>query len=81
MKKALYVEWDDSSSMASTVWSNKEALKKNNKPCRCRTVGFVFDETSNSITLVSSLDGGDYVSGDMTIPKPAIRKRRVVRWK
>jgi len=81
MSKAIYVEWDDSSSMASTVWKLKDDVKKNNKPCRCKTVGFVIAETVDSVTLASSLDGGDYVSGDMQIPKSAIRKRRVVRWK
>lgn len=78
--KSIYVEWDDSSSMASTVWKHKQEVT-NSKPCRCKTVGFVLKEDSESVTLVSSLDGGDYVSGDMQIPKSAIRKRRVVSWK
>ena len=80
MKKVVYVEWDDSSSYVSTVWKSEEEVKKN-PCCRCKTVGFIIDETKDSLTLAGSLDGGRYVSGDMSIPKSAIRKRRIVSWK
>lgn len=80
MSKAIYLEWEDSSSYASTVWKEREDCT--NKPTvRCKSVGFVIGETKDSITLAGSLDGGRFVSGDMTIPKSAIRKRRVIRWK
>ena len=81
MKKAVYVEWDDSSSCGSSgAWAHKrDAVIE--KPIRCKTVGFILDETDTHITLISTSDGENHVSGDMTIPKSAIRKRRVVRWK
>ena len=80
MKKAIYVEWDDSSAISRGPWNHKNDAKVK-KLIRCQTVGFVLDETNTHITLVSTSDGGNYVCGDMTIPKSAIRKRRVVRWK
>ena len=78
--KAIYVEWDDSSSMASTVWKDKKQVAAS-KPCRCTTIGFVIAEDKDSLTLAGSLDGGDFISGDMNIPKCAIRKRRKLEWK
>ena len=78
--KAIYIEWEDSSSFAGGVWSIREDCVKS-KPCSCKTIGFVISETKDAITLAGSLDGGKHVSGDMTIPKSAIRKRRVVSWK
>ena len=80
MKKVVYVEWDDSASSAGSIWKNKETVANFNT-CRCKTIGFVIKETKDTLTIVSSSDGGDYVSGDMSIPKSAIRKRRIVRWK
>lgn len=80
MNKAIYVEWDDSSSWNRGPWVHQRDAKVE-RPTRCKTLGFILEETSTHITLVGTSDGADYVSGDMTIPKSAIRKRRVVRWK
>jgi len=80
MKKAIYVEWDDSSSWHSGPWCHKRDASID-KPVRCKTLGFILNETDTHITIVGSTDGDNYISGDMTIPKSSIRKRRVVRWK
>lgn len=76
--RLLYVEWDDSSS-ESGVWKSEHVLR-GNKLMRCHTIGWVVHETSEHMTLASSWcktgqDHRDY-SGDMTIPKAAIRRKR-----
>ena len=83
MKKirATYIEWDDSVSTTGNVWVDRRQVEEM-KIDRCTTIGFIIKETKELVTVVSSLDiQGDNVSGDMTIPKSAIRKRRVVSWK
>jgi len=80
MKKAIYIEWEDSSAMAGRVWQEREQVSEQ-ELCRCSTIGFVINETKDSITIAGSMESNDYVSGDMTIPKSAIRKRRIVSWK
>ena len=78
--KALYIEWIDSSGLQG-CWHDVETFK-NAKLVTCKTIGFVVDENAETITLVGSHNpDGDQVSGDMTIPKTAIKKRRVINWK
>ena len=77
--RMLYVEWDDSSSLSSAVW-NKRKEATDYKVHRCRTIGFVIGEDDDTVTLAGSIDE-NWVSGDMKIPKSAIRKRRVLRHK
>ena len=81
--KAVYIEWVDSSSASGNVWVDIEKVKIN-KLMLCKTIGFIIDETENDLVIVNSFDGDEkrpYVSGDMRIPKCAIRKRRICRWK
>ena len=83
MKKirAAYIEWDDSVSTAGNAWVSRKRVEEM-KIDRCTTIGFIVKETNDLVTVVNSFDiQGDNVSGDMTIPKSAIRKRRVVSWK
>lgn len=75
--KALYVEWDDSVSVGSRVWVHDDDVLAS-KPSRCKSIGFVFKESTSFLTLVGHLDGSSYTSGNMTIPKSAIRIRRRV---
>ena len=81
MKKATYIEWDDSVSRTGNVWVDIDEVKRT-KIDRCTTIGFIVKETKELITIVNSYDSQSHsVSGDMTIPKSAIRKRRIVTWK
>lgn len=81
--KAVYLEWQDSSSERSEgVWKDREAVATAGEPCHCETIGFILAEDKKSITVAGHLTiAGRSVSGDMNIPKSAIVKRRVVRWK
>ena len=80
--KTVYLEWVDSKSFTGNVWVDTERVMKGGVLDRCKTIGFVLKEDANSITVVNSFDSlSECVSGDMTIPKCAIRKRRVVSWK
>ena len=81
--KAVYLEWLDSSSVTASAWVDERKVK-NAELMLCKTIGFVLDETKEDIVIVNSFDGDKkfpYVSGDMRIPKCAIRKKRIVRWK
>lgn len=77
--KALYLEWEDSASAAGDAWKSIET--RHARVVQCRTVGFVIKENSRSITLAGHLTDCEDMSGDLTIPKTAITKRRVVSWK
>lgn len=75
--RLLYVEWEDSCSHAG-AWTGENELRKV-RPARCHTVGWVVNETSKHMTLASSwggVEGNRQYSGDMTIPKSVIRKKR-----
>jgi len=80
--KAVYLEWEDSSSYTGNLWSRRERIIESTVS-HCKTIGFILNETKESITVITSADGEKEgcVSGDMTIPKSAIKKRRVVTWK
>jgi len=80
MNKALYIEWLDSCSLRN-AWNEFDEFK-GTKPTLCKTIGFLVDENTDAITLAGSCCAEEgLVSGDMTIPKCAIKKRRVVTWK
>ncbi len=77
-EKMLYLEWDDSISHSNRIWRDKQDA--NDMDLMCQSCGFVIREDGKSVTLACS-QYGDSMSGDMTIPKTAIRKRRVLRHK
>ena len=80
--KTVYLEWIDSTSITGNLWKTKELLLEKGEVDRCKTIGFIVKEDSESITIVNSFScEQEYVSGDVTIPKCSIRKRRVVSWK
>ena len=75
-RKMLYLEWVDSSSAdRGLVWHDDEVSHVTD--LKCFSVGFVVKEDANSITIAGH-DAGKSVSGQMTIPKRAITKRRKV---
>ncbi len=80
-QKAIYLEWDDSISVGDVVWVNRKHVE-DKKNLTCKSVGFLLKEDKRTITLGCSIapDAGA-IMGNITIPKCAIRKRRVVNWK
>ena len=77
-RKMLYLEWEDSMSFSGKVWKDIDIVE--DADLMCESCGFVIGEDKTSITLAGSTYGGS-MAGDMTIPKSAIRKRRVLRHK
>ena len=76
--KALYLEWEDSCSLGGRVWHDQDAHVSTSI---CMTTGFVIKEGKQSITIASHITPQGDMAGDITIPKRAITKRRVVSWK
>lgn len=80
--KMVRVEWVDSSSVHSTAWGDIEeaingGLRMIERPCV--SVGFLVSETEDALVLVPHLSGwplevDDVGSGDMTIPKSAVKR-------
>ena len=77
--KLLYLEWDDSASNINGVWKHLSAL--NNQSAQCRSVGFLLFEDHRCVTIACSVSDTDDVTGNMTIPKSAITKRRLLSHK
>ena len=81
--KLLYIEWDDHWRYSTSSWVDEDRLVRTVKAggCKCITVGFLLHEDSKHLTLVATLDGEGSVSGDQTILKNCITKRRVLNRK
>lgn len=79
--KALYVEWVDCVSITGNMWKSMKIVQ-DCEPSLCRSIGFIVAEDSEKIVMVNSIEPeSDLVSGDLTIPKVAIKKKRIVDWK
>ena len=78
MAKALYLEWVDSCSLPGRVWHDQDE-----PACTaiCKTAGFVIAEDKYKITIASHITPDGAMGGDITIPKRAITKRRIIHWK
>ena len=77
--KKLYLEWDDSSSLGGRgVWRRQDE-----KPVSlmCKTAGFVISEDAKSITIAGHITPEGDMAGEITIPKCAITKRRILSHK
>lgn len=74
MKEIVYVEWWDHISLAQGRWISKADLDEI-KVAKCKSVGWVYKQDDESITLVPHIAGegedADY-GGDMTIHRSAI---------
>ena len=81
-RKLLYVEWDDHSSHSQT-WVSEPHLKNGTRGLKCSSVGWLIEENEEAITLAATRDNGrtEHFSGDQTIMKSCIRKRRILRHK
>ena len=82
--KLVYVEWEDSFG-CSASWCDLEntAAPEDIEPQLAKSVGWLCRENASSITIIPHIsDESEYAKaqgcGDMTIPKSAIRKRRVL---
>lgn len=82
--KYAVIEWLDHCSYGSQVWRPMEdSIRKN--LYKCVTAGFILDENKDLITLGLTLGGVNTsnsasFSGDMTIAKKLITKKKVFNW-
>ena len=81
--KLAWIEWDDSHS--GRGWQDIDVARSNCEQLLCRSVGWVIAETRTHVTLAGSVafggtDGApSQVSGEITIPKCSIVRRRGLR--
>ena len=76
LKSLVYIEWVDSS-VKHSGGSWIDVSKAHATDLTCRSVGFIVEEDDDSITIAGHVAFDvDCVSGNMTIPKVAIKKRR-----
>lgn len=68
------IEWQDSSSMAGSVWKDTERVREHGGPSNVRSVGWVLKEDKHSITLAGHASENQ-CSGDLSIPKSVIKRR------
>ncbi len=79
--RLLFVEWNDACS-CDNRWQHRQRYENTNQPDNCQSVGWLVAENDDAITLCASRSTlNDQLSGDITIPKSAIRKRRILRHK
>lgn len=78
----LEIEWVDSHSTSDGAWHSLDEARSSPN-LNLHTVGYLIEDSKSYLTLVGSLslvgDKVSQVSGDMTIPKCAIVKRRTLR--
>ncbi len=80
--KLVYIEWEDASD-ENGWWTRERAIAwANSGDERVRDVGWLIHETKNYILLAPRLlcqEGRELVGHPMRIPKPWIRKRKVLK--
>lgn len=77
--KIVYLEWADSQRRGTSVWTSRPTDADPDRPAIIKTVGWLIHETRLGVTVAAhvSADGAD-MSGELTIPKAAIFKRRTI---
>jgi len=81
--KLVYIQWYDSQASQGGWRSTEDSICT--KPLIIESIGWVLHEGKDSICIVSHrggyVDNDDYkqANGDMTIPKCAIRKLKVIK--
>lgn len=73
--RIIYVEWVDSISYGSSVWTHKDTVLKSDGLPVLESVGFLLKETDEAVVIAAHVGDGS-ISGDMSIPKVAIKKRK-----
>ena len=82
--KLVEIEWVDSSNAAGGTWHHKDDID-HGKNLSCRSVGWMLHDQKEYIVIVAHQSFGNadgslrQVGGDMTIPRCAITKIRVIR--
>ena len=74
--KIVKIEWLDSKT-ASHEWEDIEDLEPLELAI-CTTVGFIFEETKDYITIVPTVSEG-HILGRLSIPRKCIKKLRSLR--
>lgn len=71
MNDLVMIQWQDSFSM--DYWQTREnAINSAKEPMTCRTVGYILNETVDSITVCHTINEEDQVCGVIQIPKRCI---------
>ena len=77
----VLVEWLDSHS--GKGWQPLSDIARNGDSVHCRSVGWLVSKTKTHVVIVPHLsgeaDGVPYGCGDLSIPKAAIIKMRVIQ--
>ena len=78
MKKLKFkrITWIDSSSIPGGGWHSPGAIE-DLSPVEIKTAGYVVRETKHDITIASQVTEFGAVSGEVCIPKFAIKKRKI----
>ena len=75
-RKLVMIEWVDSVSTGGTVWNDLEDVEAA-VVASVQSVGWVLSETKEQITLSPHIsESAEQCSGDLTIPKCAIKRVR-----
>ncbi len=77
-KNMIYLEWEDSAGVDGGPWIDSDDIPPE---MYCRSCGFIAKETESTITIAGHKASTGQYSGVLTIPKSAIRKRRIVHVK
>ena len=84
--KLVHLQWIDSCSPANSGWKSvDDRTSESEKPILCESIGWVLFEDAGSITIAGHISHGaasgdiNEASGEMTIPKVALVKRRKVK--
>lgn len=72
MQKAVYLEWDDSTS--DTGWIKDENVYL--KPWRIKSIGYLVRENKTHIAITTSIGQSGNKMDVLTIPKACILKRK-----
>ena len=77
MKKLKFkrITWIDSASITGGGWHSAEDINQL-RPLEIKTAGYVVKETKDFITIASQVGEYGFASGEVCIPKFAIKKRK-----
>lgn len=72
--RIVYVRWVDSIRSGGSIWTDMETAEAGHLAI-CESAGFLIQETADSLLIASHMGEGS-ISGDIRIPKVAIKKRK-----
>ena len=77
LKHAEWIEWEDT--WGVSTWQPISRRRTDTEPTRCYSVGYVLNETDESVVLAMSIDTLGNCDHSLTIPKNVILKRYTIR--